>query len=93
MLRNLRAMRGTLVVASIPALERNRLVLVRLREVEPTGIWVESQDFTERMMATLGLVASTTMLVLFVPFPSIEFIVTSTESVSLSETGLGLRSE
>ncbi len=81
---------GTLIVARIPALDHDNMVLVRLRKVEACGIWVESQNFNETMLQKFGMATSATTLVLFVPFSGIEFIVSSVNSVALSETAFGL---
>jgi len=64
--------------------------LVKLHAVETSGIWIESQDFTDAMMKKMQLTASATTLILFVPFQSIEFIVGSKNSLCLSERAFGL---
>ena len=86
----LRDMIGTFIVARIPALDHENMVLVRLRKVEASGIWVESQNFNETMLQKFGMAASATTLVLFVPFSGIEFIVSSVSFIALSETAFGL---
>jgi hypothetical protein len=86
----LRHMIGKFIVAHIPALDRENMVLVRLHKVEESGIWVESQSFNETMLHKFGMAASTTTLVIFVPFSRIEFIVSSVSSISLSEAAFGL---
>lgn len=86
----LREMIGTLIVARIPVLDQEEMVTVRLHKVEASGVWVESQDFNEAMLKRVGMAASTTSLVLFIPFSGIDFIVASLSSTALSEAALGL---
>ena len=86
----LRNMLGKLIVARIPVLDGENMVLVRLLRVEESGIWVESQNFNETMLQKFGMAASATTLVLFVPFSGIEFIVSSVNSMVLSETAFGI---
>ena len=87
---NIREMIGRFIVARIPALDRENMVLVRLHKVEASGIWVENQNFNETMLQKFGMAASATTLVLFVPFSGVEFIVSSLSSIALSETAFGL---
>ncbi len=51
---------------------------------------MESQSFNETMLQKFGMAASTTTLVLFVPFGRIEFMVSSVSSILLSEAAFGL---
>ena len=87
---SLREMVGTLIVARIPALDKENNVFVWLRRVEMGGIWIESKTFNEEMLEKYDVLASITTLVLFIPFSGIEYIIASVECVSLSETALGL---
>lgn len=89
-MRKLSSMVGEMIVARIPVLHKTDLVLVRLHAVEPTGIWVEHQGYTNHMMKHFGMHSSCSTLILFVPFQSIEFILGSLESLSLSEQAFGL---
>jgi hypothetical protein len=88
---SLREMVGTLIVACIPALDKENNVFVRLHRVEMSGIWVESKTFNQEMLEKYEVPASMTTLVLFIPFSGIKYIIASVECVSLSETALGLR--
>jgi len=87
---SLREMVGTLIVARIPALDKENNVFVWLYRVEMGGIWIESKTFNEEMLEKYDVLASMTTLVLFIPFSGIEYIIASVESVTLSETALGL---
>jgi hypothetical protein len=86
----LKSMVGKVIIVRIPALDPEEMSLVRLHGVEPNGIWIESQDFTDAMMQKCKLAASTTTLLLFVPFHSIEYVIGSIDALSLSEAALGL---
>jgi len=88
--RALKNMVGEVIIAQIPVLDRQELSLVKLHGVDANGIWIESQEFTESMMKKLKLTTSVTTLVLFVPYPGIDFIVGSVDSLCLSERALGL---
>jgi hypothetical protein len=91
-IRSLKSMEGECIVAKIRAFADD-LVLVRLHRVEPHGIWVEHQAFTNRMMRRFGTTSSTTTLVLFVPFAGIDFVVGAVHALSLSEESFGLNDE
>ena len=87
---SLREMVGTLIVARIPTLDKENNVFVRLHRIEMSGIWVESKTFNQDMLEKYEIPASITTLVLFIPFSGIDYIISSVECVSLSETALGL---
>jgi len=89
----LRRLVGASLVARIPSLNEDDFVMVKLLKVENAGIWIESQDFTERMMRQFSTSTSPTTMVLFIPFSRIEYILTSLPVMSLSETSFGLREE
>jgi len=89
-MRSLKSMVGEMIILRVPALESEEMSLVKLHSVEASGIWIESQDFTDAMMKKMQLSASATTLILFVPFQSIEFIVGSKNSLCLSERAFGL---
>ena len=82
---------GTLIVARIPALDKENNVFVRLHSVDMGGIWIESKTFNQDMLDRYEIPASITTLVLFIPFSGIDYIISSMECVALSETALGLR--
>ena len=86
----LASMVGKVIIARIPALNAKEMSLVKLHGIEPNGIWIESQDFTDAMMNRCKLTASRTTLLLFVPFHNIKYIVGSIDALSLSEAALGL---
>ena len=90
LVRTLKNMVGEVIIARIPILDEFELSLVKLHAVDANGIWIESQEFTESMMKKLKLTTSATTLVLFVPYPGIDFIVGSVNALCLSESALGL---
>lgn len=47
-------MSGKFIVARIPALDRENLVLVRLHKVEVAGIWIESKAIQIRKCLALS---------------------------------------
>ncbi len=91
MLRSFEEMTGKMIVARIPALDHEDMVTVRLHKVNTSGIWVESQAFNEAMLERVGMAASARGLVLFIPFGSVDYIVSSTDSLhSDVSTTLGI---
>ena len=89
-MRSLNSMVGEMIIVRIAALDQEEMSLVKLHGVDANGIWIESQKFTDAMMKKCHLASSVTTPVLFVPFHSIEFILGSLRSLSLSETAFGL---
>lgn len=89
-MRTLKNMVGEVIIARIPILNEYELSLVKLHGVDANGIWIESQEFTESMMKKLKFTTSATTLVLFVPYPGIDFVIGSIDSLCLSETAFGL---
>jgi hypothetical protein len=87
--KSLTEMIGDLIVVRIPVLDKNKLV-VRLHKVEQGGIWVESHDFNKSMLDEYDMPFSVTSLVLFIPFSGIDYILSSTQTIALSETAFGL---
>lgn len=81
---SLKGLVGEMVIARIPALGDD-MVLVRMHRVEAYGIWIESQNFTDEMLARFHLIASTTTLLLFIPYSGVDFIVGGLHSMALSE--------
>jgi hypothetical protein len=92
-MRSLKSMVGETIILRARVLDPDEMTLVKLHGVEASGVWIESQDFTDAMMGKLQLSASATTLVLFVPFQSIDFIVGSKNSLCLSERAFGLAGE
>src|SRR5438876_726168 len=89
-MRSLKSMVGEMIILRVPVLDPEELAMVKLHAVDASGIWIESQDFTDAMMKKMQLTSSATTLILFLPFQSIEFIVGSKNSLCLSERAFGL---
>lgn len=81
---------GEVIIARIPLLDPESLLLVKLHGVEAYGIWIESQDFTNQLMEKFQLSSSRTTPLVFVPFAKIDFILASLDSLSLSEPAFGV---
>jgi hypothetical protein len=88
--KSLTEMIGDLIVARIPVLDKENKIVVRLRKVEQSGIWVESQAFNESTLEEYGMPVSVTSLLLFIPFSGIDYILSSIETIARSETAFGL---
>lgn len=86
----LRSMVGQMIIVRSPVLHEDDMIRVRLHAVEPEGVWVESQAFTEKMMDRCGVATSISTLLMFIPFARIDYVVGSIRAVSLSEEALGL---
>jgi hypothetical protein len=86
----LKNMVGETIMARIRALDKEDMVLVKLHKVEASGIWVESQDFTETVMSRCEIAASRTTVIMFIPFHGVDYILGSVDSMSLSEKAFGL---
>jgi hypothetical protein len=88
--RSLKEMTGEFIIARIPALDKENMVVVRLHKLEKAGIWIESHPFNEAMLEKYCMPGSVTSLLLFIPFSGIDYIVSSIHAVVLSETAFGL---
>jgi hypothetical protein len=81
---------GEMLPIHSPSLEPNDLALVKLHALEPAGIWVEYQNYTDRMLKKFQQATSLTTLIVFLPWVKIDYIVTGIESVAISEEALGM---
>jgi hypothetical protein len=89
-MRTLASMIGEMIIVRIPLLDAESMDLVKLHGVEALGIWIESQQFTDRLMEKFHLSSSRTTPIIFIPFDKVDFIVAALDSLSLSESALGL---
>ena len=92
-MRTLHNMIGEVIMARIPLLDTDGMMLVKLHGVEANGLWIESQDFTNELMQKFHCFSSRTTLLIFIPFGKIDFVLGSLESLSLSESAFGLSEE
>jgi hypothetical protein len=81
---------GSQIAVLVPRLDKTNLQNVRLRGVEPGGIWIESQDFTNAVLAAAGVPISDRTAVMFLPYYEISYALTSIEEPSFDEDALGL---
>jgi hypothetical protein len=84
---------GEIIIARIPLLDADGMMLAKLHGVEVSGIWIESQDFTNQLMEKFHFSSSRTTPLIFVPFDKLDFILASLDSLSLSESAFGLSGE
>lgn len=89
-MRTLASMIGEVIIARIPLLDAEGMELVKLHGVEANGIWIESQQFTDRLMERFHLSSSRTTPLVFIPFDKVDFIIGAMDSLSLSEQAFGL---
>jgi hypothetical protein len=89
-IKSLRALVGELIIVRSASLCLDDMTRVRLHRVEPEGIWIESQAFTDETMKRCNIATSETTLLQFVPFARIDYIVGSFPGVSLSEEAFGI---
>jgi hypothetical protein len=66
-----------------------KLEFVKLIALEPYGIWIESSHLTQAILNQLNVPAGNTPVV-FVPFAQIVYVLSSSESVSLSNKAFGV---
>jgi hypothetical protein len=89
-MRTLANMVGEIVIARIPLLDADGMMLLKIHAVEAGGLWLESQDLTNGLMEAFNFFGSSTTLLVFVPFDKIDFIIAATDSLALSESAFGL---
>ena len=84
---------GEVIMARIPLLDADGMMLVKLHGVEANGFWIESQDFTNELMQKFHCFSSRTTPLIFIPLGKIDFVLGCLESLSLSESAFGLSEE
>ena len=80
---------GEEIIISIPFMHRIDLQLVKLHAIEPGGIWIENEPYTQTIAKALQVPALKTPL-LFVPFSQIQYVMGVAEGISLSEKAFGV---
>ncbi len=88
-MRTLKIMVGDVVIARFPLLNGDRNDAVKLHGVARSGRWVESQDFTNRLMERFQFNSSVTTPLVFLPSDKLDFIVASTGLLALWESVFG----
>ena len=84
---------GEVIIAHIPLLDADGMILVTLHGVEAHGIWIESQKLTNQLMRQFHCSSSRTTPLIFVPFDKVGFIIAAIDSLSLSEPAFGISDE
>jgi hypothetical protein len=54
-----------------------RLAKVKIRGVEPNGIWVESEEITNQFLRRLAVPSLEATLVVFFPFHAVNYVLSS----------------
>lgn len=85
---NLQGLIGQTVGMMVPYFDAQQTVRVKIHAIEASGIWVESQTMTDKMLSTLARTSGAATPLFFLPFSSIGFVVASIALPSLSETML-----
>lgn len=87
---DLKSLEGTKITAIIP-LFNAKAQEYTLHQVEPYGLWVESQEQTERILEILKTPVTDRTFVAFVPWHGITCVYGSVDKSSLSEKAFGLQ--
>jgi len=80
---------GQMIIAVIPIF--HPACHFKLHGVESGGLWLESQEAIETLLKMFEAPAAPKTPVFFVPFHQITFVAVFVDSVSLSETSLGVK--
>jgi len=87
---DLMSLEGELIQAIIPAFKEVIAETYRLHKIEPYGIWVESQQYTNTFLDRVGSTGAPRTFVVFVPWSGISAIFGSVDIPSLSDTATKL---
>jgi len=85
----LRELIGEVILARIPAFNRENWVQAKLHGLEPAGIWIETAALTNYCLKARGTSIAEGAYVMFVPFAQILAIVSVAPGISLSDEALG----
>jgi len=85
---DLKALEGDLIKGVFFPLDVRAIKEVRLHRVEAYGIWIESQEITEKLLTLTGKDASEQTLVFFLPWSQIGLIAAAVAVPSFSERAL-----
>jgi hypothetical protein len=84
---------GQTILAKVPFLQPDEWQQFMLHDVEISGIWVESQHFTDWLLGQGNVPAFPKTFLVFLPFAQIQAIVAGSEHLdqtALSEKAFGL---
>lgn len=82
---NLAQLEGQIVLGNFHSLDPTHAIYVRLHRVEQYGIWIESQEYANKLLSSHGLTMSEQTLVMFVPWSGVKLILVGIPTPSVSE--------
>ena len=80
---------GGIIHGMVPMLSKSEIIKLKLYAVDAGGIWVESQDFVNSLLASMNLSAIPKTPVFFLPYHQITFLVSMEDAPALSEKSFG----
>ena len=85
-MRNLKDYEGETIIIRSLAIDETTAVTVKLHLVEASGIWVESQKFTDEVLRMGKTSMSPRTAVIFVPWSHISWILVTVDVPSISDS-------
>jgi hypothetical protein len=90
-MKKLEELIGGQISALVPFFHQTDFQRLKLHEVEVSGIWVESQAWTNDLLERLRIATSPKTAIFFLPWNQIVTILSSIDSPGLSEKGFGVK--
>ncbi len=81
---------GRQVLFLIPRIHPDVYQKVKLMGVEAGGIWIDSQELTNKFLRAAEMPAAPNTLVFFLPYHEIAFAIGTVEGTSLDEKAFGV---
>jgi hypothetical protein len=88
---DLKTLEGSIITAIVRPFHAQLAQNYKLHRVEQYGIWVESQDYTDSLLASAGRAVAPKTFVAFVPWNEVSVVYGSIPEASLSEKSFGLQ--
>ena len=85
---DLKALAGDLILGVFIPIDPKMMKTVRLHKVEPYGIWIESQEFTEKVLSRMNLTYAAESPAIFLPWCQVACIAAAISIPALSERAL-----
>jgi hypothetical protein len=79
---------GKEIIALVPIFHKTLLQKMKLINVEPIGLWVESRTISDLMLKKIGFTYSPKSVVFFLPFHQITFVLESLDVPYISDEAL-----
>jgi hypothetical protein len=79
---------GQTIIVHVPRIHPTKWQQFRLLNVEPSGLWVESQAMSEAVMQVAGVTSTPKTMITFLPFHEIAAIYSSLDVPSVSDRAL-----